>query len=67
MNITPITGVEISRNAATGRHITSYRQLRVNDLPKVPTWRLEVGSNQWPSAPKTPTTATQPTTPLKKT
>jgi len=25
-----------------GRYITSYRQLRVKDLPKVPAWRLEV-------------------------
>jgi len=44
----------------TGHRIMSYRQLRVKDLPKVPTWRLEVESNQWPSAPKT----TLPTTPL---
>src|SRR6218665_2314857 len=28
--------------------------LRVKDLPKVPTWRLEMESNQRPSAPKTP-------------
>jgi len=27
-----------------GRHIMSYRQLRVKDLPKVYTWRLEVES-----------------------
>ena len=32
-------------------HITSYRQLRVTDLPKVPTWRLEWDSNQRPFAP----------------
>jgi len=30
----------------TGRHITSYRQLRVKDLPKVPMWQLEWDSNQ---------------------
>src|SRR6218665_3030032 len=35
-----------------------YRQLRVKDLPKVPSWRLEGDSNPPPSAPKalTPTT-----------
>ena len=33
-------------------------------MPKVPTWQLEVESNQLPSAPKAPTTTTQPTTPL---
>ena len=42
------------------RQSRSYRQLRVMDLPKVPTWWLEVESNQRPSAPKT---TTQPTTP----
>ena len=52
-----------SRKAATLRHITSYRQLRVKDLPKVPTWRLELESNQRHFAPKAATT-TQPTTPL---
>ena len=26
----------------------THRQLRVKDLPKVSTWRLEWGSNQWP-------------------
>jgi len=31
-----ITGVEFSRKAATGSHVTSYRQLRVKDLLKVP-------------------------------
>jgi len=36
----------------------SYRQLRVNYLPKVPTWRL-VGLNQRPSAPKAPNTTNQ--------
>jgi len=36
-------------------HFTSYRQLRVKDLSKVPTWRLEWNSNQRPSAPKAPT------------
>src|SRR6218665_1645917 len=60
-----IAGIEFSRKAATGRHIRSYRQLRVKDLPNVPTWRLEVESNQRPSAPKAPDTTTQPTTPLK--
>src|SRR6218665_636515 len=39
-----------SRKAATGRHIMSYRQLRVKDLPKVPMWRLEV-SRVEPKAP----------------
>src|SRR6218665_113285 len=38
-----------------GRHIMSYRQLRVMDLPKVITWRLEVESNKRPSAPKAQT------------
>src|SRR6218665_3184030 len=38
----------------------SYRRLRVKDLPKVPTWRLEWDSNQRPSAPNT---ATEPTPP----
>ena len=33
----------------------------MKDLPKVPTWQLEVESNQRPSAPKAPTTTTQPT------
>src|SRR6218665_2236540 len=46
-----------SRKAATGRHILSYRQLRVKDLPEVPTWRLEVEPNQRPSAPKSTTPA----------
>src|SRR6218665_3653033 len=39
-------------------HITSYRQLRVKDLPKVPnnyTWRLERDSNQRPCASNTTT------------
>src|SRR6218665_3381740 len=36
----------------------SYRQLRVKDLPKVPTWQLEVESNQRPSAPKALTIST---------
>src|SRR6218665_1163992 len=31
-----------------------YRQLRVKDLPKVPTWRLEWDSNLRPSGRKTP-------------
>ena len=48
----------------TGRNITSYRQLRVKDFPKVPTWRLKVEPNQRPSVPKALTTTTQPTTPL---
>src|SRR6218665_2115233 len=30
-----------------------YRQLRVKDLPKVPTWWLELDSNLQPSAHKT--------------
>src|SRR6218665_1278308 len=47
-----IAGIEFSRKAATGCHITSYRQLRVKNLIKVPTWRLEVESNLRPSAPK---------------
>ena len=51
-----ITGVEIS-------HITSYRELRVKDLPKVPTERLEWDWNQRPSAPKATNTTTKPTTP----
>jgi len=38
-----------------GYYITSYRQLRVKDLPKVPLWWLEWDSNQWPSAPNTTT------------
>ena len=38
-----------------GCHIMSYRRLRVKDLPKVPTWRLEWDSNQRPSAPNTTT------------
>ena len=59
-----IAGIEFSRKAATGCHITSYRQLRVKDLPKVPTWRLEVESNQRPSAPNASDTTTQPTMPL---
>jgi len=29
-------------------HITSYRQLRVKDLPKISTWRLEWEPNQRP-------------------
>jgi len=33
-------------------HLTSYKQPRVKDLPKVPTWRL-VGSNQRSFALKT--------------
>jgi len=53
--------LNFSPKAATGRHTTSYRQLRVKDLPKDPTWRLEVESNQRPSAL---TTTPQPTTPL---
>jgi len=42
----------VCRNAATGRHITSYRRLQMKDLPKVSSWRLEVESNKRPSAPK---------------
>ena len=30
------------------------RQLRVKDLPKVPTWRLERDSNSWPFGRKAP-------------
>jgi len=37
-----------------------YKQLRMKDLPKVPTWRLVWDSNQQPSAPNT---ATQPPRP----
>src|SRR6218665_555119 len=44
--------------------MTSYRQLRVKDMPEVPKWRLEVVSNQRPSASKAPNTIPQPTTPL---
>src|SRR6218665_43275 len=40
------------------RHTTSYRQLRVKDLPKVSTWR-QVESNQRPSTPKAPNTTTK--------
>src|SRR6218665_988751 len=47
-----ITGVEIS-------HITSYRELRVKDLPKVPRERLEWDWNQRPSAPKATNTTTK--------
>src|SRR6218665_336479 len=43
-----------------GRHITSYRQQRVKDLPKVSTWRLEWNSNKRPSSPKASNTTTQP-------
>src|SRR6218665_2004216 len=61
-----ITGVEFSRKTGTWRrHITSYRQLRVKDLPNVPSLHVRGGeeeSNQRPSAPKEPIT-TQPTTP----
>jgi len=32
----------------------------VNNLPKVPTWRLEWNSNQRPFAPKAPNTTTEP-------
>src|SRR6218665_3992753 len=32
-----------------------HRQLRVKDLPKVPTWRLERGSNPRPSSRKAST------------
>src|SRR6218665_2228268 len=47
-----------------GLRITSYRQLRVKDLPKVPTRRL-VGSNQRPSAPKAPNTTKAPSRALR--
>jgi len=38
-------------NLAARQPHPSYRQLRMKDLPKVPTWRLEVESNRRPSAP----------------
>jgi len=35
--------------------VSSHRQLRVKDLPKVATWRLERDSNKRPSSWKAPT------------
>src|SRR6218665_1172445 len=40
-----------------------YRQLRVKDLPKVPTWRLEWDSNLRPSGRKALNPTTEPTRP----
>jgi len=53
-----IAGYYRSQIYAQGSHRAphpSYRQLRVKDLPEVPTWRLEVESNQRPSTPKAQT------------
>src|SRR5688572_14354456 len=35
-------------------HAEAHEQLRVKDLPRVPTWRLEVDSNPQPSGCKAP-------------
>src|SRR5688572_30314853 len=35
-------------------HAEAHEQLRVKDLPRVPTWRLEVDSNLQPSGCKAP-------------
>src|SRR6218665_2882648 len=53
----------LTASSHIGHRITSYRQLRVKDLPEGP-YMAEVESNQRPSAPKVSNTATQPTTPL---
>src|SRR6218665_3694240 len=42
-----------------------YRQLRVKDLPKVPTWRLEWDSNLRPSERKALNPTTEPPLPTK--
>ena len=52
------------QGSLAGRYITSYRQLRVKELPKVFRWQLEWDSNQRPSAPKAPNTTTQPPHPI---
>ena len=60
-----IAGVEFNlKTSSQGSHVMPYRQLRVKDLRKVPTWWIEVESNQWPPAPKAPNTTTQPPRPI---
>jgi len=57
-----IAGYYRSRIFPQGSHawhnITSYKQLRVKDLPIVPTWRLEWYTNQRPSSPMALNTTT---------
>ena len=56
---------DYSTDTVSEFHAEAHRQLQVKDLPKVPTWRLERGSNTTPlrlkvivstKAPPRPTT-----------
>ena len=54
----PLQESNLAASSHAGRSTTSYRQQRVKDLPKVPTWRLETESNQRPSLLNTTTLPT---------
>src|SRR6218665_3203526 len=48
--ILPRGAPDCSTDTLSEFHAEAHRQLQVKDLPKVPTWRLELYSRNWPES-----------------